>query len=213
MVLIYAHQNHNYSSATIATAIENKIDVEKRFQYVHIIHTYIFSVQSLFFPFPFYFYPALFSPLKFLLFHSLLPLQFQRLHLYLYYFCLTNEKIKRERLNLMCSYGVECFYVKFLCAFTMFLPFKVCFLYQFLTLLLFLPTTYQEISRYIVIILLLVRFLRERAIAWIFQRVCAIELAVCIKATQRHMYPQYVCVCWRPDHIVRTCLTIISTLK
>ena len=27
------------------------------------------------------------------------------------------------------------------------------------------------------------------------------------------MYPQYVCVCWRPDHIVRTCLTIISTLK
>ena len=57
MVLIYALQNHNYSSATIATAIENKIDVEKRFQYVHIIHTYIFSVQSLFFPFPFIFTP------------------------------------------------------------------------------------------------------------------------------------------------------------
>ena len=46
MVLIYALQNHNYSSATIATAIENKIDVEKRFQYVHIIHTYISSQYS-----------------------------------------------------------------------------------------------------------------------------------------------------------------------
>lgn len=37
--------------------------------------------------------------------------------------------------------------------------------------------------------------------------------AVHIKATKRHMYSQYVCVCLRPDHIVRTCLTIILTLQ
>ena len=68
MVLIYALQNHNYSSATIATAIENKIDVEKRFQYVHIIHTNIYFQYSRSSSLSFYFYPALFSPLNFFFF-------------------------------------------------------------------------------------------------------------------------------------------------
>ena len=40
MVLICALQNHNYFAATNATAIEDVVDVEKRFEYVHIIHTY-----------------------------------------------------------------------------------------------------------------------------------------------------------------------------
>ena len=126
MVLICALQNHNYFAATNATAIEDVVDVEKRFEYVH---TYIFLVHPLFFPFPFYLLPRslLLSEITFLfillLCSNYIDSNFTNIT------CLTNEKIERERLNLMCSYCVECFCVKLLCSFTMFLPFKVCFLY------------------------------------------------------------------------------------
>jgi len=84
MVLICALQNHNYFAATIATAIEDVVDVEKRFEYVHIIHTYIyiFSTPALL--------PLSFSSLtplsslvwNYLPFHSLTLLQLYRLQLY-----------------------------------------------------------------------------------------------------------------------------------
>ena len=166
MVLICALQNHNYSAATIATTTEDEVDDERRFQYVHIIHTYIYNffVHSFFFPFPFLYLPALFSCLKFPSFSfsytspvlssttiiTLLALQMWKLREKGWIWCVHMAR----------SVSMLKFYVPLRCSYL--LRSALCIRFEHwnrsYTYGLLLPTTYSEISRYIVVVLIFIPF-------------------------------------------------------